>query len=159
MTNNDNNQSTTRKWFSITTQYRENYGAHDWDGTGECPQYWKNKGGETFHVFADSQGHATRKFTHIRENVQGYKDSEYSVEEIIDVRLGHGDPHAKTQEEIDCTTEEGYCFDEVNREMLGLDCEVPVDTTNHDSDNFNEFRMTNTQIMQEWTIDQRDLEG
>lgn len=27
------------------TQYRENYGAHDWDGRSECPQYWKNKGG------------------------------------------------------------------------------------------------------------------
>jgi len=32
----------------IHTQYRENYGAHDWDGTGECPQHWKNKGGETY---------------------------------------------------------------------------------------------------------------
>lgn len=29
----------------ITSQTRENYGAHDWDGTGACPQYWKNKGG------------------------------------------------------------------------------------------------------------------
>jgi hypothetical protein len=29
----------------ITTQVYENYGAHDWDGTGECPQYWKAKGG------------------------------------------------------------------------------------------------------------------
>lgn len=26
-------------------QYMENYGAHDWDGVGECPQYWKYKGG------------------------------------------------------------------------------------------------------------------
>ena len=25
-------------------QYRENYGAHDWNGEGECPQYWKCKG-------------------------------------------------------------------------------------------------------------------
>jgi hypothetical protein len=29
----------------ITTQTQENYGAHDWDGTGACPQYWKFKGG------------------------------------------------------------------------------------------------------------------
>jgi hypothetical protein len=29
----------------IRTQYMENYGAHDWDGTGDCPQYWKYKGG------------------------------------------------------------------------------------------------------------------
>jgi len=26
----------------------ENYGAHDWDGAGECPQYWKPKGGNTY---------------------------------------------------------------------------------------------------------------
>jgi hypothetical protein len=34
----------------IATQYEENYGAHDWDGVGECPQYWKMKGGSTFVV-------------------------------------------------------------------------------------------------------------
>lgn len=34
----------------IYTQYRENYGAHDWDGTGTCPQYWKSKGGSTYVV-------------------------------------------------------------------------------------------------------------
>lgn len=28
----------------IVTQVYENYGAHTWDGTGECPQYWKAKG-------------------------------------------------------------------------------------------------------------------
>lgn len=30
------------------TQFRENYAAHDWDGEGECPQGWKNKGGDTY---------------------------------------------------------------------------------------------------------------
>ena len=34
----------------IDTQYMENYGAHDWDGQGECPQYWKMKGGEEYMV-------------------------------------------------------------------------------------------------------------
>ena len=34
----------------ITTQHMENYGAHDWDGTGECPQYWKMKGGEDYFL-------------------------------------------------------------------------------------------------------------
>lgn len=34
----------------IHTQIRENYGSHDWDGKGECPQYWKMKGGNTFIV-------------------------------------------------------------------------------------------------------------
>ncbi len=37
----------------IYTQYRENYGSHSWDGEGECPQYWKNKGGDSIVVFTD----------------------------------------------------------------------------------------------------------
>ena len=32
----------------IQTQVHENYGAHSWDGEGECPQYWKAKGGEDY---------------------------------------------------------------------------------------------------------------
>ncbi len=32
----------------IQTQCKENYGAHDWDGKGECPKYWKFKGGNTY---------------------------------------------------------------------------------------------------------------
>ena len=41
----------------ITTQHKENYGAHDWDGKGECPQYWKFKGGSTYvvEVLTDSE--------------------------------------------------------------------------------------------------------
>ena len=34
----------------VTTQYRENYGAMDWDGKGQCPQYWKNKGGVDYAI-------------------------------------------------------------------------------------------------------------
>ena len=34
----------------INTQHKENYGAHDWDGKVECPQYWKFKGGNTYVV-------------------------------------------------------------------------------------------------------------
>lgn len=34
----------------IRTQYMENYGAHDWDGKGECPQYWKMKGGSEYMI-------------------------------------------------------------------------------------------------------------
>ena len=34
----------------ITTQNQENYGAHDWDGRGACPQYWKFKGGNEIKV-------------------------------------------------------------------------------------------------------------
>lgn len=34
----------------IDTQYYENYGAHDWNGEGECPQYWKAKGGSSYKI-------------------------------------------------------------------------------------------------------------
>jgi hypothetical protein len=32
----------------IQTQVFENYGAHAWDGEGDCPQYWKAKGSDEY---------------------------------------------------------------------------------------------------------------
>ena len=34
----------------IQTQVQENYGAHDWDGVGVCPSYWKAKGGSEYKI-------------------------------------------------------------------------------------------------------------
>lgn len=34
----------------IYTYVYENYGAHNWDGDGKCPQYWKFKGGNEYHL-------------------------------------------------------------------------------------------------------------
>ena len=34
----------------IQTQVYENYGAHDWDGTGFCPEYWKPKSGNEYKL-------------------------------------------------------------------------------------------------------------
>lgn len=34
----------------LQTQFQENYGSHDWDGSGQCPQYWKFKGGSTYVI-------------------------------------------------------------------------------------------------------------
>ena len=44
----------------IYTQVEENYGVFDWDGTGECPQYWKPKGGSTYVVKNLSERQAER---------------------------------------------------------------------------------------------------
>ena len=44
----------------INTQIRENYGAHDWDGEGECPQYWKFKGGNTYVVRDLKESHVVK---------------------------------------------------------------------------------------------------
>lgn len=38
----------------ITAQVHENYGAHDWNGQGKCPQSWKAKGGQMFTLRVDS---------------------------------------------------------------------------------------------------------
>jgi hypothetical protein len=37
----------------VSCQFRENYGAHSWDGTGVCPEYWKAKGEVVFQVVVD----------------------------------------------------------------------------------------------------------
>jgi len=58
----------------IQTQTRENYGAHDWDGKGECPQYWKFKGGDTFIM----EG--------VTVEQSGCKDFWAKLESLIEVR-------------------------------------------------------------------------
>lgn len=56
----------------IVTQYMENYGAHDWDGEGECPQYWKMKGGEDYFMPLDGYN-AEHEFA--EKNLQMIVDS------------------------------------------------------------------------------------
>jgi len=76
----------SNKNLVIWTQYRENYGAHAWDGEGECPQYWKNKGGGTY-VFENVTPKQEAK---ISENGIPTlsrlinKEDDYSTEQIID---------------------------------------------------------------------------
>ena len=40
--------------LQITAQVHENYGTHNWNGEGECPEYWKPKGGQMFTLRVDS---------------------------------------------------------------------------------------------------------
>ena len=54
----------------ITTQVRENYGAHDWDGKGECPSYWKNKGGNDYVVPNVDINRAGKIFEEVKEQCQ-----------------------------------------------------------------------------------------
>ncbi len=67
----------------ISTQVLENYGAHDWDGEGECPQYWKPKGGCDYLVpnFTD-YSNVTEFITAIRGQIE--TNSEYYREYIVD---------------------------------------------------------------------------
>jgi hypothetical protein len=54
----------------IVTQYMENYGVHDWDGTGDCPQYWKYKGGDDYFVLNVDPNHAAETAEAVRDQVE-----------------------------------------------------------------------------------------
>jgi len=63
--------------FRIDTQSEENYGAHNWDGTGDCPQYWKFKGGNSYIMIdfateADAEAYAEKNFTHDNDYYKEY---------------------------------------------------------------------------------------
>jgi hypothetical protein len=68
----------------ITTQVYENYGAHDWDGKGECPSYWKAKGGHDY-VVKNFKGDATVAVMALRDKIE-CNDS-YFQETIIDFEV------------------------------------------------------------------------
>jgi len=68
----------------ITTQVYENYGAHDWDGKNECPQYWKAKGGSDY-VVKKFKGDATMAVMCLRAQIES--DNDHYRETVIDFRL------------------------------------------------------------------------
>lgn len=67
----------------ITTQLYENYGAHDWDGKGQCPSYWKAKGGNDYVIrdFRGGEAAATAMVMAVRERIE--ESSDYYRETII----------------------------------------------------------------------------
>ena len=70
----------------ITTQVQENYGAHDWDGKGQCPQYWKFKGGNDYVVKNFQDFHRmTEVVMALRGKVE--EDNEYYREYIINFEV------------------------------------------------------------------------
>ena len=72
----------------ITTQYMENYGAHDWDGLGACPQRWKFKGGEDYFY---QLGAETPSDEHLAELVQALRPRfEYSDDYASNTLVGYG---------------------------------------------------------------------
>lgn len=65
----------------IITQVYENYGAHDWDGEGECPQYWKAKGGNEYVVKNVDPNRICDIAMYASGNVE--RDNEYVRETVI----------------------------------------------------------------------------
>ena len=70
----------------ITTQVYENYGAHTWDGKGECPQYWKAKGGSDYVVkkFKDFNA-VTETVMALRSQIES--DNDHFRETIINFEV------------------------------------------------------------------------
>jgi hypothetical protein len=48
----------------------ENYGAHDWDGKGECPQYWKMKGGEDYFILNVNETEVDAAIAQVRGDIE-----------------------------------------------------------------------------------------
>lgn len=77
----------------IFTQTYENYGAHDWDGKGKCPQYWKSKGGDDYYLplegFRENSEFAEKNLRMIVDGVreQIERTDEYFQESIIGYEL------------------------------------------------------------------------
>lgn len=84
----------------VTTQYRENYGAHDWDGKGQCPQYWKNKGGVDYEVHLESPFRAEcieHLLNQVSEKVARFSD--YVEEYVISWEILGDDEHTRFEKD------------------------------------------------------------
>lgn len=83
----------------IITQVRENYGAHDWNGIGSVPQYWKDKGGSEYilddleHYLSPNDDFFDKKVRMIVEsmlpNIESISD--YMIETIINFAIEDDD--------------------------------------------------------------------
>jgi len=62
----------------VMTQCRENYGAHDWDGVGQCPQYWKPKFGDDYIIRNAPSCKAAEEYV----QAQFGRDDEYYREHV-----------------------------------------------------------------------------
>jgi hypothetical protein len=73
----------------INTQIRENYGAHNWDGEGACPQYWKNKGSNDYVVLDVDINNPAEAFASVQSQCEANDD--YFVEKVIDWEVVNDD--------------------------------------------------------------------
>ena len=66
----------------INTQFMENYGAHDWDGEGACPQHWKFKGGTDYFFRMGTDDYDIPKLVEgLRSKIEW--DEDYSRQYIV----------------------------------------------------------------------------
>lgn len=89
--------------LQITAQFHENYGAHSWDGTGECPQRWKPKGGQMFTLRVDSDSfmYAEEQCVKAIESLLAKQSSDYARYTYIDHELVFCEPIALDDAEFE----------------------------------------------------------
>jgi hypothetical protein len=72
----------------ITTQIYENYAAHDWDGEGKCPDYWKAKGGNEYVIknikINEARAHVDRVQGQITEDSPYFREFILNWEVVAD---------------------------------------------------------------------------
>jgi hypothetical protein len=98
----------------ISTQFKENYGAHDWNGTGECPQYWKFKGGSEYIIDGIEQ--------HIKLDDMFGKKCEMVVDSIS-WKIEHSSDYAE-EYILGWTIEEDDYMSEFEKSQLEYDGEI-----------------------------------
>ena len=85
----------------IETQYLENYGAHDWSGEGDCPQYWKPKFGSEYELAVSntdiSEASSLETLVNLHRD-QMEQDTNYSREYVINWYV-LGDTELTSQEQ------------------------------------------------------------
>jgi hypothetical protein len=110
-------------------QYRENYGAHDWDGQGECPQYWKFKGGESVTVLVGVKEKSNHYIELVREKMADELDkyiwsNHYSEQYLIGWDWEVASSWTE-QEEVDA-----YC--DWHEDLFGIAEELPYENVYFD---------------------------
>lgn len=68
----------------VKTQYMENYGAHDWNGTGVCPQRWKYKGGSEYKIRNTPANLSNAEYARLISSVDIARDNEYCREYVME---------------------------------------------------------------------------
>lgn len=115
----------------IRTQFMENYGAHNWDGEGECPQRWKMKGGSEYMI-TDVPGNID--YQEVVDMAGVEKNNDYVRESILDWSI----------------EEDGYMswFEKSQLEYDGsIACPEPTIA-------YWELMVTHTEDYKEWAADQ-----
>ena len=124
----------------IQTQHLENYGAHDWDGEGDCPQYWKPKGGNTYIFTCSIEENMDPKWWERVEAACTSKSEyfeEYSIGETVvdDIDFNVADHCAEWDAPYYGTVKEdriSFHRTTENRPMSGMRAEIAKEFSAHD---------------------------